>query len=262
MACSWGPSAPITPFVTDHRYSSLQQERSYLLSALATEESGAEHIALTLKTTRAKLQIAEAQEDSAAVARNLRKTMAAMTRKLKKCHRNEQAMANNLAAVTARMQILEQNQWRKAQLDHSERMQQAPIYAMVLGLQGMTLESPMFPAYGYPCTQCPPTSYTVSHLGGAIPSVPATPFLLPQQMMSSIESAWNTPLFTPYHEQFLMPLGMGTPFSTPQPIMNATRQNMDMNMNLQSPRHAHAESNEPMKQSRRMSLPDPPRRSS
>jgi hypothetical protein len=139
---------------------------------------------------------------------------------------------------------------------------------MTLALQGMTLESPMSPAYGYPCTLYPSISYTISPLNGAMPSVPATPFLQPQQMMSSIEGAWNSPLPSPYHGPFLTPLGMSTPFNTPQPIMTATWQNRDMNLNMnmnrnfQSSQHAYAESNPAMKQSRRMSLPDPPRKSS
>jgi hypothetical protein len=266
MASSWSPSVPAIPIVTDHRYSSLQQERSYLLSALATEESRAEHISRTLETTKAKLQMAEEDEDSAEAAQNLRKVLAAMTRKLKKCQKNEQPMSNNLAEVSARMQILEQNQWQKAQLDHSERVQQVPIYGMTVALQGMTLETPMSPAYGYPCTLYPSISYTISPLNSAIPSLPATPFLRPQ-LMSSIESGWNTPLPTPYHEPFLTSLGMSTPFNTPQPLMTATWQNRDMNMNtianrnFQPPHQAYAEPNPAMNQSRRMSLPDPPRKS-
>lgn len=257
MAYSRGPPAPITPFVANHHYSSLQQERSYLLSALATEESRAEHMNRTLGTIRAKLEMAGAHEDSTEMAGNLTKAAAAITRKLKKCYKSERAMANNLAAVTTRMQMLEQHQWRKAQFEYSQRVQQTPIYGMALGLLGMTLESPISPAYGYPCMPYPPTSYTLSPLSGTIPSVPTTPFLQPQQMMS-IEGAWNAALPTPYYEQFQMPFGISTPFNTPQPSMPATWQNMD----IQYSPYAYAKSNEPMKRSRRMSLPDPPRMSS
>jgi hypothetical protein len=196
MAYSWGLPGPTLSFVADHRYSALQQERSYLLSALAAEESRAEHFIRALQSHKAKLQTAESDQDSAEAVRNLRKASAAITRKLKKCHKSERAMANNLAAVTCRMQMLEQHQWRKAQFEYSQRMQRTPMYGMALGLQEMTLASPMSPAYGYPCTPYPARSYAMSSPSGTLPSMPATPLLQPQQMVS-MENAWNMPFYTP-----------------------------------------------------------------
>ena len=241
--------------VADHRYSSLHQERSYLLSALAREESRAEHMNGTLETIRAKLQMAQADQGSAEAIGNLKKAVMAISRKLKKCYKSERAMANNLAAVTARMQILEQHQWRKAQSEYSQRMQQMPISGVALGLQEMTLESRMSPAYGYPCTPYPPTPYTIDPLSATLPSMPATPFLQPQSTMN-MEMGWNTPLPMPHYNQFQPPFGMYAPFNTPQPSMPTSWQNMDIQY---SP---YAVSNEPIKASRRMSLPNPPRRTS
>jgi hypothetical protein len=255
MAYSWGWPAPTVPFVADHRYSALHQERSYLLSALATEESCAEHFIRALQTTKAKLKIAESDQDSAEVVRNLRKAAAAITRKLKKCHKGERAMANNLAAVAWRMQMLEQHQWRKAQFEYSQRMQQTPMYGVVLGLQEMTLASPMSPAYGYPCTPYPARLYAMSSPSGRLPSMPATPLLQPQQMVS-MEDAWNTPLSAPCYEQFQTQYAITTPFNTPQPGMAAVGQDTNV---YYSP---HALPNEPINRSRRMSLPNPPRNSS
>lgn len=243
------------PFVHDHRYFSLHQERSYLLSALATEESRAEHMTRTLETTRVKLQIAEASDDPAGEVGNLRKVAAAITRKLKKCRKSERALANNLAAVTARMQMLEQHQWRKAQFEYSQRMQETPIYGMAQGLQEMTLQPPMCPAYGYPCTPYPPTSYTLSPLSFTFPSMQATPSLQPQSL-TGMGHSWNTPLPTPCHQEFQTSFGMSTPLTTPKPGMPAIWQNMD------NPQSNYALSNEPIKRGRRMSLPNPPRRTS
>jgi hypothetical protein len=255
MAYSWGLPGPTVPFVVDHRYSALHQERSYLLSALATEESRAEHFIRALQTNTAKLQIAESDRDSAEAVRKSRKAAAAITRKLRKCHKSERAMTNNLAAVTCRMQMLEQHQWRKAQFEYSQRMQQTPMYGMALGFQEMTLASPMSPAYGYPCTPYPARSYAMSFPSGTLPSMPATPLLQPQQMVS-MENASNMPLSTPCYEQFQTQYAIRTPFNFPQPVMAAVGQDMNVCYSL------HALPNEPINRSRRMSLPNPPRNSS
>lgn len=254
MAYQWGPCAPAVPIVADHRDSSLHQQRSYLLSALATEESRAEHMTRALETTRAKLRIAEIREESKEAVGNLRKAAAATSRKLKKCQKNQRAMTNNLAAVTACMQMLEQHQWRKAQFEYSQRMQQTPMYGLSLGLQEMTIDSPMSTAYGHPCTPYAQTSYAMSPLSVHLAPMPQTPLLQPQSMIG-MDIGWNTPLPTPYHQQFQTPLGGSTPFNTPQPGILADWQNMGMQHTQ------YAVFNEPIKRDRRMSLPNPPRRS-
>lgn len=64
MAHLWSSAAATMPLTTDHRYLSLQQEPSYLSSALATEESGAERMTRNLEMIRAKVHRAEANEHS------------------------------------------------------------------------------------------------------------------------------------------------------------------------------------------------------
>ena len=102
------------PLITDHRYLSLQQERSYLLSAIATEESRAERMTRNFEMIRAKMQRAEANEHSAKTVGDLKKAAAAIIRKLRKCYKSEQAMANNLAAVTTRIEMLEEQKTQVA----------------------------------------------------------------------------------------------------------------------------------------------------
>jgi hypothetical protein len=256
MAYSWSPPTPTIPLIADSRYSSLHQERSYLLSALAAEESRAEGLSRALETTRAKPQMAEAERELVHSVGNLRKTASTIARKLKKCYKSERAMANNLAAVTAQMQMLEQYQWRKAQFDYSQRMQETSIYGMALGLQDMRLESPIYPAYGYPCTPYhAAASNAMPSPNATLPSMPATPTLQPQSVMS-VGSAWNTPLPTPYHQQFQMPAGFRTPYNSPQSGMLADCQSMDVQY------LPYALPIETAKRSRRMSLPNPARKSS
>lgn len=195
MAYSWGSPAPVIPFIVDHCYSSLHQERSYLLSALAAEESRYEYLSRTLENTRAKLQIVEAQEDSAAVTKKLRKGVTAITRKLKRSRKCERAMANNLAAVTAHMHMLEQHHWRKAQLEYSQMMQLTPIAGMALGLQGMTLEPSLCPSYDYPFMPQSSIPYAMPPLDFALPSLPSNPSWQPELLVGA-ENIWDTQLPT------------------------------------------------------------------
>lgn len=242
----------IAPFPIDQRYSSLHQERSYLLSALAAEESRLEHMTRNLESTRAKLKIAEAHPDSAAAVGSLKKAAAAVTRKLKKCRKSERAMTDNLAAVTARFRMLEQHQWRKAHFEDPQRTQQMSMYGIALDLQEMRLESPISPAYGYLCTPYPPTSYTMSPLSATPPSMPVTPILQPQSTMG-MQSAWDTPLPTPYHPRFQSMFAVDTPFETPQAVAPVSLQSREIRLS------SHTVSNELTGTGRRMNLPNPPR---
>jgi hypothetical protein len=244
----------IAAFPTDQRYSTLHQERSYLLSALAAEESRLGHMTRNLESTRAKLKIAEAHQDSAAAVGSLKKAAAAVTRKLKKCRKSERAMVDNLAAVTARLRMLEQHQWRKVHFEDSQRTQQMSMYGIALDLQEMRLESPMSPAYGYPCTPYPPATYPMSPLSATPPSMPVTPMLQPQSTMG-MQSTWDTLLPTPYHPRFQPMFGVDTPFKKPQAVAPVSLQAREI------PLSSHPVSNELTETGRRMSLPNPPRNS-
>lgn len=240
----------VVPMATDLCYSGLHHERSYLLSALASEESRAEKLTRSLEATRVKLMTAQADQDHEGAA-GLRKIAASITRRLKKCQDNERAMTNNLAAVTSRMQFLEQHQWRRAQFECSQRMQISPIDELGLGFQGMTLEPPVSSSFACPHSPYPPTFYAMSPFGATMPALPAPPMLQPQRMMS-IESTWDTPLPTPHQQHFQVPLGMAQPFDGPQ----AGASDMwKCTTPPPSPSVPFSSSNE---RSRRLSLPTPP----
>lgn len=205
MAYTWVPPAPEIPFVTDHRYSSLHQEHSYLLSALAKEESRLAHLSRTRESVRAKLVIAEAHGSSAEEVGRLKKAVAAISRKLKQCHKSERAMADNLSAVSERIRMLELHQWQKASFEYSQKMYQTPTHGMVLGFPEMTLELPISPACMYGWTVYSPMSCTMPSVNIALSSMPGSP-LLQSQSMVNVGNAWNTPLPVHY-DHFQIPLG-------------------------------------------------------
>jgi hypothetical protein len=241
--------------VTDHRHSSLHHERSYLLSALATQESRAEYLTRALESAKAKLQIARAEEDSADATANLKKAAAAITKKLKKCQKNQRAMANNLAAVTTLMQMLEQHRWRKAQFEYSHNRQRAPLYEMTLGIQDINLDPTIRPTYGYPFTPYPPAAYTPSLPIAPLPSMPATPLLQPQPMIN-MEHAWNMPLPMPCYGPYQPQFSISPPFNTPHYGMS---HNWNHTNSQYLPNPVPAKS---VGGGRRLSLPNPPRKDS
>jgi hypothetical protein len=243
-------SPTMIPLITDSRYSGLHHERSYLLSALASEESRAEKETSFLETTRAKLKEAREETDHEAIAA-LRKRIASTVKRLRKCRQSERAMANNLAAVTARMQFLEQNKWRTAQLEYLHETQRSPVDGLPLGLQRMTLESPMSPSYGYSHSPYPPTCYAMSPFNATLPSLPEYPVLQPQGMMS-IANAWDTTLPTPYRQDSPMIFGTDMPFDTPPAALSEMWQTSHR---LNSTRTGSGMLSD---RPRRMSLPNPP----
>jgi hypothetical protein len=243
-------------YVSDHRYSALHQERLYLLSALAAEESRAEQMTRSLQTTRAKLMNAADCEDSTDAVANLRKAASAIVRKLKKCQKNQRAMANNLDAVTSRMQMLEEHQWRRAQFEYSQKMLQTPMYGMAMGLQEMSLDTLISPAYGYPCTPYPATShYSVSSPTISVPSILASP-MLQSLATPSTGAFWGHALPAPYHDQFYSHPTLNVPSNTPQSSVPSQELISDNRPVMFAP------DQEPMRRARRMSLPNPTRKNS
>src|ERR1700722_19893628 len=114
-----GPSPAPTTFSVMGSQSSLHQERSYLLSALAAEESREEQLTFSLDATRQRLAAADYAEGSVDEVEKLKKAVTGIARKLKRSQKSRKAMINNLTAVTSRMKILEQHQWRRAQFEYN-----------------------------------------------------------------------------------------------------------------------------------------------
>ena len=177
--------------------SSLHQERMYLLSILAREESRAERYMLSLEATKAKLRAAEEVDDRCdADIVNLRKAASGIGRRLKNCQRTQKIMASNLVAVNSRLSVAEQHRWRRLEYQYRHHTQSVPH--VIAGLQSMCF-SPMAPDTPPSYTQQvqSPTSYlpgpplpTAMTLNTTIPTSPAT-------------DPWmqGSPLYNPFYEQ-------------------------------------------------------------
>ena len=194
----WDRQSPV-PIATVHfamqSYSSLHQERAYILSALASEESRSEQFTLTLESLRKKLGKAEQSEDGPNLVANLKKAIATLLRKSKRSQKNQKAMVNNLAAVTSRMQMLEQHQWRRAQFEYSQQAQFSSINGIAMGMQDLGLVSPM--TSGFACHSQTPIS---PFLQTFTPQLPSTPFIPPQAAVS-FRHPFGSPLYSPFYEQ-------------------------------------------------------------
>ena len=198
MSYYWAIPGPIpapTTYSVMGGQSSLHQERAYLLSALAAEESRGEQVTFSLDAARKRLAVAEHTEGSADDVKSLKKTVTGLARKLKRSQKSQKAMINNLAAVTSRMQMLEQHQWRRAQFEYSRRSQLPHLNDINMNMQNLTLVSPMTPSYQYQA-QSPISPQTP---GFAHP-VPLTP--MPHiQWAPSYGDGWASPLYTPFYSQ-------------------------------------------------------------
>ena len=104
-------------------------------------------------------------------------------------------MINNLAAVTSRMQMLEQHQWRKAQFKYSQRAQYPSIDGMATNVQNLALVSLMTPGYAYQ-PQPPMSPFMPGFVSPLqLTNVPTT------QWATAYEQPWGSPLYTPFYEQ-------------------------------------------------------------
>ncbi|KAL9109484.1 MAG: hypothetical protein Q9227_005819 [Pyrenula ochraceoflavens] len=198
----WGFTVPFPPAPVPliDRFSSLHQERSYLLSVLAAEEDHAARLLRALENTRAKLRDVErrrgreqvavrssegirnhreeeesddADKNSDAMVESLSKALSGINRKLKRCYKTQKAMTINLAAVTQRMQEQEQHlQWRRANevWNHQQQNQYNlhRLNELQISMQNVSLVSP--PSY------IPMMPMTLQQ---QIPPYPTTPYLQP-----------------------------------------------------------------------------------
>jgi hypothetical protein len=198
MSYHWaisGPSPAPTTYSIVGGQSSLHQERAYLLGALATEESRGEQLTCSLDAARERLAAAEHTEGSTDAVKSLKKTVSGLARKLKRIHKSRKAMISNLAAVTSRMQMLDQHQWRRAQFEYNQRSQLLSLNDMNMNMQNLALVSSITPNYQYQA-QSPISPQTP---GFAHP-VPLTP-LQNVQLATTYGDGWGSPLYTPFYAQ-------------------------------------------------------------
>jgi hypothetical protein len=197
MSYYWAIPGPVpapTCYSVMGGQSSLHQERTYLLSALAAEESREEQLTFSLNATKEKLAAAE-HEDSTEAVKSLKKAVAGLTRKRKRSQKSQKAMINNLAAVTSRMQILEQYQWRRAQFEYNQRCQFPFLNDINMNMQNLTLISPIRQSHQYQCQSPigPPTP-------GLAHPVPPRP-MLNAQWTTNHADGWASPLYTRSYAQ-------------------------------------------------------------
>lgn len=122
------------------QYSTWHQERLYLLSALAEEESKGEHLTQILSDLQSQLNQFEVN-DSFAAAKKLRQKIKAVRNKIGACQHRERALAANLANTVVQMEGLKRYQWRNAQQEYAIQILQAQQHAQ------MVLMSPARPQF-------------------------------------------------------------------------------------------------------------------
>src|SRR5204862_2914288 len=123
--------------------------------------------------------------------KSLKKAVAGLTRKLKRSQKSQKAMINNLAAVTSRMQILEQYQWRRAQFEYNQRCQFPFLNDINMNMQNLTLISPIRQNHQYQCQ-----SLIGPQTPGLVHPVPPRP-MLNAQWTTNHADGWASPLYTP-----------------------------------------------------------------
>ena len=143
MAQYWAPQ--MTSGIQSHfEYSSLQQQRRRLLQELANEEARREHIANILEVK--KVQLSAAQNSGKSI-RALKKSSLYLHRKLMSSENTEKSLSQALAMVTARLNFLEQTQWRRAVLECNEPIPYGQSDGLAARMQNMALVSPSTPGF-------------------------------------------------------------------------------------------------------------------
>jgi hypothetical protein len=117
-------------------YYPLHQQRCYLLDNLANEEARREHLENMLEVSKVKLVAAQSSGQS---IRPLKKLVANTRRKLMSSQNTEKFLVHNLAVISARMNSLEQTQWRRAALDHNRSLEYGQLDGLTAGMQNMVV---------------------------------------------------------------------------------------------------------------------------
>ena len=189
------PSPPLLPTSSANYEWSLRQERAYLLSTLAAEESRCERYSQALKSTRSKLHIAERTDDKQeGDTKNLRKAASGLSRKLKSSQRSQRIVANNLAAVDARILSTEQHRWRRLQFEDQQAQNMPQV---MMEMQNLTLNTSQ-PMYTQQIYQSPVAQTSLWAPPQGAPLTPQTTYLPSQD-------PWISPPYSPIDQQFPYP---------------------------------------------------------
>jgi hypothetical protein len=145
MAQHWAPQMA-SGIQADSEYFPLHQQRRYLLENLVNEEARRENFVNMLEVNNVKLSAVQNSGESIMM---LKKSSANLRRKMMTSQSTEKLLAQNLAVINARMNYLEQTQWRRAISNHDQCLEYSQIDRLTAGMQGMVV-SPI--AYGFPTT--------------------------------------------------------------------------------------------------------------
>lgn len=196
MAQYWAPHVA-SGIQSRSEYSLLHQQRRYLLENLANEEARREHFANLFEVTKVKMSAAHSSSGKVESIKVLKKSFKNLRYKLMSSQKAEKSLAENLALLNARMNYLEQTQWRRANLEYRQSLQGGQLDALVTEMQHMGLVSPITPGFPTP----PHTSGFVS------PMSPMFIYPWTSDYPASLESYQlfsSTPTLQPYSS---FPLG-------------------------------------------------------
>ncbi|ETN42144.1 uncharacterized protein HMPREF1541_04085 [Cyphellophora europaea CBS 101466] len=110
------------------QYSTLYQERLYLLNALADDESQGERLTYALAGLQAQLDQNESA-DLPLSSKKLKQQVKAVRNKIGACQHRERALASNLTSITAQMEGMKRYQWLTAQHEYAMQIHQAQQHA-------------------------------------------------------------------------------------------------------------------------------------
>ncbi|KAL9622593.1 MAG: hypothetical protein Q9160_003090 [Pyrenula sp. 1 TL-2023] len=140
-ATQWGQLAPPAPLIS--QISPFHQEKIYLLTILAAEESHATRLLKALAKRRAELQDTTGHNDKGQVAASLKKAIGGIKRKLKRCYKTQAAVASSLKNVNIRLQEIEQLRWKGADQAWTQQTQDQWLNEAQAGLQRVSLGQTM-----------------------------------------------------------------------------------------------------------------------
>lgn len=128
-------------------YAALHQQRLYLLDSLAKQEARGERLANLLEAVKVTLSVAEPAEEGRGSKKALKKSLKTLAYKMTACQKTEKALADNLALLIARMNLLEQNQWRMASADYNQFTKYGQLDGLATSMQNIAVVSPMTPTF-------------------------------------------------------------------------------------------------------------------
>lgn len=137
IAPQWGPLAPPASIIG--QVSPIHQEKIYLLTILAAEESHATRLLEALVKRRAELEDTARQDIDEDVAASIKKAIGGIKRKLKRCYKTQAAVTSNLNNVNTRLQEIDQFRWKGADQAWTQQIQDRWFNEMQVGLQGLSL---------------------------------------------------------------------------------------------------------------------------